>query len=410
MSKIDPTAGERETAKRNHEELRKRFPSRQFPPLSQHEMLVVGDMIDPRMIDTTLDSLGGLRDQIKSLKNKVMKPLENPQVFSTPLLGTTRGILLYGPPGTGKTLLAKALAKESGATFINVRASSVHNKWFGETNKLIAAIFSLARKFEPSIIFIDEVDALLGRRGDAEQDFVTAMKTEFMQHWEGMTTDPNSRVIVLAATNRPDFLDDAVKRRFPDKFHVGMPTADERLEIVWKTLLREAATRRYYASLARGAAAGAGEAAGTPHGVDQQLLHPGTFRQALAPLVPLTDGFSGSDLFNVCREAAQAAAEAGGEGERDHGGMSFGDVQPITLDVLKEACLRVRPSSSAMMPKEDRINGGEGHSHGGGVPMGGLPLLGQLAVGGTVLAEVHDDKGDTRRVKLRLLGDGHHYG
>ena len=93
-------------------------------------------------------------------------------------------------------MLAQALAKESGATFINLRASSLQNKWFGETNKLVASVFSLARKLQPSIIFIDEVDAILGKRGDGEQDFVTAYKTEFMSHWEGMTTDRTSKVYI----------------------------------------------------------------------------------------------------------------------------------------------------------------------------------------------------------------------
>lgn len=102
----------------------------------------------PLLRPCSLADLGGLSDQIGQLRDKILRPLESPDVYCTPLLGVSRGILLYGPPGTGKTMLAQALAVETGAVFINVRASSLQNKWFGETNKLVAAVFSLAKKLQ----------------------------------------------------------------------------------------------------------------------------------------------------------------------------------------------------------------------------------------------------------------------
>jgi len=158
-------------------------------------------------------------------RNNVIAPMQRPDLFlgGSQLLKPTKGILLYGPPGTGKTMLAKALAKESGARFINIKASSIQSKWFGDTSKLVTAIFTLAWKIQPSIIFIDEVDAMLGKRTGQEHDAVTTLKTEFMQMWDGFVTDSYANVIVLAATNRPNDLDEAVLRRLPLSYEVWNP-------------------------------------------------------------------------------------------------------------------------------------------------------------------------------------------
>ena len=99
---------------------------------------------------------------------------------SSSLLGAPKGVLLFGPPGCGKTMLAKALAKESGATFINIAASVLTNKWYGESNKLVAGLFSLARKTQPSIIFIDEIDSFLRERTKGDHEVTGMMKAEFM--------------------------------------------------------------------------------------------------------------------------------------------------------------------------------------------------------------------------------------
>lgn len=104
-----------------------------------------------------------------------------PHLFaSSSLLGAPKGVLLFGPPGCGKTMLAKALAKESGATFINIAASVLTNKWYGESNKLVAALFSLARKTQPSIVFIDEIDSFLRERTKGDHEVTGMMKAEFM--------------------------------------------------------------------------------------------------------------------------------------------------------------------------------------------------------------------------------------
>ena len=128
--------------------------------------------------------IGGLDPIVSSLRESVIYPLLYPNLFtsSSPLLGAPKGVLLFGPPGCGKTMLAKAVAKESGATFINIAASVLTNKWYGESNKLIAGLFSLARKTQPSIIFIDEIDSFLRERTKGDHEVTSMMKAEFMTY------------------------------------------------------------------------------------------------------------------------------------------------------------------------------------------------------------------------------------
>jgi ATPase family AAA domain-containing protein 1 len=126
--------------------------------------------------------IAGLENIISSLQESVILPLLHPTIFgaSSSLLAAPKGVILYGPPGCGKTMLAKALAKESGATFINIAASVLTNKWFGESNKLVNALFRLARKTQPSIVFIDEIDSFLRERDRGDHEAMGMMKAEFM--------------------------------------------------------------------------------------------------------------------------------------------------------------------------------------------------------------------------------------
>jgi outer mitochondrial transmembrane helix translocase len=128
--------------------------------------------------------IGGLDPIISSLRESIIFPLVYPSLFtgSSSLLSAPKGVLLYGPPGCGKTMLAKALAKESGATFINIAVSVLTTKWYGESNKLVAGLFGLARKMQPSIIFIDEIDSFLRERGRSDHEATAMIKAEFMTY------------------------------------------------------------------------------------------------------------------------------------------------------------------------------------------------------------------------------------
>jgi ATPase family AAA domain-containing protein 1 len=140
------------------------------------------------------------------------------------LIQPPKGVLLFGPPGNAKTMIAKALARESGARFINLQVSSLFDKWYGETQKRADAIFTLAAKVQPVIIFIDEIDSLLRSRRQDDHECTSIMKTQFMAQWDGLSSNKsNNRVVVIGATNRPNDVDAAILRRMPQMFYIGLP-------------------------------------------------------------------------------------------------------------------------------------------------------------------------------------------
>ncbi|THU61269.1 hypothetical protein C4D60_Mb07t21520 [Musa balbisiana] len=177
----------------------------------EFEKNFVSALIPPDEIGVKFDDIGALEDVKRTLNELVSLPMRRPELFSRGnLLRPCKGVLLFGPPGTGKTLLAKALATEAGTNFINITSSSLTSKWFGDAEKLTKALFSFASRLAPVIIFIDEVDSLLGARGGAfEHEATRRIRNEFMAAWDGMKTKDSQRILVLAATNRPFDLDDA---------------------------------------------------------------------------------------------------------------------------------------------------------------------------------------------------------
>ncbi|KDD73870.1 AAA+ ATPase, partial [Helicosporidium sp. ATCC 50920] len=222
VKQLDPTKKNVETAKQKKKALSKRL-GRVVNLDGQYEDVIAQEVVNPESISVSLADIGGLDHIIDDLQRNVITPMRRPELFCTSLLRQKRGVLLYGPPGTGKTMLAKALARECGACFVNLKASTLLSKWYGDTNKLIAAVWTLAYKIQPAILFIDEVDALLGARRSQEHEATTAMKTEFMQLWDGFETSTDSNILVLGATNKRDDLDDAVLRRFSLQYEVRLP-------------------------------------------------------------------------------------------------------------------------------------------------------------------------------------------
>jgi len=169
------------------------------------------------------DDVAGLENAKEALKEAVILPVKFPQFF-TGKRKPWSGILLYGPPGTGKSYLAKAVATESDSTFFAVSSSDLVSKWLGESEKLVSNLFAMARERSPSIIFIDEVDSLCSARGDSESEAARRIKTQLMVEMQGVNTS-DARVLVLAATNLPYNLDQAIRRRFDKRIYIPLPEA-----------------------------------------------------------------------------------------------------------------------------------------------------------------------------------------
>jgi SpoVK/Ycf46/Vps4 family AAA+-type ATPase len=316
---LDPN---RESSKKALEQ-KKQIAKRLGRPLIQtnpYEDIIACDVINPDNIDVEFNSIGGLEKIKQSLCELVILPLRRPELFSHgKLLGPQKGVLLYGPPGTGKTMLAKAIAKESGAVFINVRISNLMSKWFGDAQKLVSAVFSLAYKLQPAIIFIDEVDSFLGQRRSTDNEAITNMKTEFMALWDGFTTDSNARVMVLAATNRPSELDEAILRRLPQAFEIGIPNRKARAEIL-KVILKDEKVE---------------------DGIDFDHI------------ASLCDGYTGSDLLELCKKAAYFSIRDLLNDEKN--GRSSQDPRPLSQLDLEKVLSTSRKTGTAAM-EYNRLN------------------------------------------------------
>lgn len=239
--------------------------------------------------------------------------MAQPELFKG-LRALPRGLLLFGPPGTGKTLIGKAIAHQSGATFFSISASSLMSKWIGEGEKTVRTLFAVAAYRQPSVIFIDEVDSLLCQRSADENEASRRMKTEFMVQLDGASTNIDARVVIIGATNRPEELDEAVRRRFVKRLYIPLPEASSRKELLF-TLLRD-------------------------------IRHNLTIEE-IDGLVNQTDGFSGADVRSLCTEAAMGPIrEIAIKFSGNLQSIQSADVPPITVQHFQAAFSSVKPTVS----------------------------------------------------------------
>ena len=220
------------------------------------------------MPNVSWDDVAGLENAKRALKEAVILPIQYPQLFEGKRQ-PWKGILLYGPPGTGKSYLAKAAATETKGRFFSVSAANIVSKFMGESERLIKALFELARKNKPAVIFIDEIDSVLSARSEGENEATRRLKTEFLIQMQGVGKDDKG-ILVLGATNIPWGLDPAVRRRFQKKIYISLPEAKAR-KVMFKLNLGDT-----YNDL-----------------TDEQYEILGN----------LTEGYSGSDIYNLTQDA-----------------------------------------------------------------------------------------------------------
>src|SRR3989344_982176 len=190
------------------------------------------EVLDEKIVDVTYEDIGGLEDEVKKIREMVELPLKHPELFQKLGIDPPKGVLLHGPPGTGKTLLAKAVANETNAHFIHLDGPSVMSKYVGEAEKRIRDIFEEAEKGAPSIIFIDEIDAIASKREESYGEVERRVVAQLLSVMDGLKS--RGKVIVIAATNRPNSIDPALRRpgRFDREVEIGVPKFEGRLQIL----------------------------------------------------------------------------------------------------------------------------------------------------------------------------------
>jgi len=221
----------------------------------------------------TYEDIGGLKEEIRKIREMVELPLKYPELFERLGIEAPKGVLLYGPPGTGKTLLAKAVANETNAAFFSISGPEIMSKYYGESEARLREIFNQAEENAPSIIFIDEIDAIAPKREEVTGEVERRVVAQLLALMDGLK--PRGRVVVIGATNRPNALDPALRRpgRFDREIEIGVPNKQGRLEIL------QIHTRNM------------------PLAEDVDL----------EKIASITHGFVGADLAALCKEAAMRA-------------------------------------------------------------------------------------------------------
>ncbi|XP_034464977.1 spastin isoform X2 [Hippoglossus hippoglossus] len=271
--------------------------------------LILNEIVDSGA-SVSFEDIAGQDLAKQALQEIVILPALRPELF-TGLRSPARGLLVFGPPGNGKTMLAKAVAAESNATFFNISAASLTSKYVGEGEKLVRALFAVARELQPSVIFIDEVDSLLCERREGEHDASRRLKTEFLIEFDGVQSGGDERVLVMGATNRPQELDEAVLRRFAKRIYVALPDEQTRFTLL-KNLLGK-------------------------HGNPLS-------KNELSCLSKKTAGYSGSDLTSLAKDAALGPIrELGPDQVRC---MAANEMRNIKIKDFEDSLKRIKPSVS----------------------------------------------------------------
>lgn len=219
------------------------------------------------------EDIGGLKDEIDAIREMIETPIKHPEVFQKLGIKPPKGVMLYGPPGTGKTLLAKAVASETDAQFISLNGPEIMSKYYGQSEENLREVFKNAQEHTPAIIFIDEIDAIAPSREEVQGELEKRIVSQLLTLMDGL--ESRGEVVVIAATNRPDSIDPALRRpgRFDREIEIGVPDRSGRKEVL------QIHTR------------------GMPLAEDVNLDH----------LADITYGYTGADIEALCKEAAMRA-------------------------------------------------------------------------------------------------------
>jgi transitional endoplasmic reticulum ATPase len=203
--------------------------------VTENTIFKLGSMtkaIDPSIPRITYDDLGGLKNEVQKIREMIELPLRHPELFDKLGIEAPKGVLLYGPPGTGKTLLAKAVAGETNANFSSLSGPEIMGKFYGESEERLREFFKQAEENAPSIIFIDEIDSIAPKRGEVSGELEKRIVSQLLSLMDGMKS--RGKVVVIAATNRPDSIDPALRRpgRFDREIEIGIPDQEGRLQVL----------------------------------------------------------------------------------------------------------------------------------------------------------------------------------
>ncbi|XP_075399956.1 ATPase family gene 2 protein homolog A isoform X1 [Tenrec ecaudatus] len=266
-------------------------------------------------LKVTYDMVGGLNNQLKAIREIIELPLKQPELFKSYGIPAPRGVLLYGPPGTGKTMIARAVANEVGAHVSVINGPEIISKFYGETEARLRQIFAEATLRYPSIIFIDELDALCPKREGAQNEVEKRVVASLLTLMDGIGSEGSEgQVLVLGATNRPHALDAALRRpgRFDKEIEIGVPNAEDRLDILQKLLRR------------------------VPHLLSEAEL---------VQLANSAHGYVGADLKALCNEAGLCALRRVLSKHPDFPDSKVSGLVKVTLNDFLKAMNDIRPSA-----------------------------------------------------------------
>jgi vacuolar protein-sorting-associated protein 4 len=263
---------------------------------------IIADTIITQRPDSKMSEVAGLEEAKQAIQEAIVTPMKHPELFRGKSRQPWRGILFYGPSGCGKTLIAKAVASEVHATFFNVSAANIVSKWLGESEKLVMTLFDMARKNQPSIIFMDELDSVGVSRTGHDVGGERRLKTQLLTELQGLASNPDERVTVIGATNLPWELDFALRSRFEKKILIPLPGKNSRKKIFEVQM----------------------EGVSVSSEVDFEEL------------ADLTEGYSGRDITVVCREAAMEPIRDLQRGEETDRTGTMPELRPVSrVDFLR---------------------------------------------------------------------------